>query len=165
MGGMSTDPRSHPRSRKSQPGPVGRRVGYAVAIVVNVMLLLLVNVWPTWRVLPFLTEGMLDVLALVNLGLIAGMVANLLNLLFDARWLRAAGDLVTSVIAVFTLLRFWDVFPFAFPDSGFDWALLTRVLLGVAIVGTVIGVIVQVVLLVRITLGLTAGGRGDGRRT
>ena len=151
---MSTDPRQHAPSRRPRPGPVGRRIGYALAILVNVVLLLLVNVWPTWRVLPFLTEGMLDVLALVNLGLIAGMVVNLLNLIFDARWLRAAGDLLTSVIAVITLLRFWNVFPFAFPDSGFDWALLTRVLLVVAIVGTVIGIIVQVVILVRIMLGI-----------
>jgi hypothetical protein len=124
---------------------------------VNLVLLLLVNVWPSWRVLPFLTDGMLDVLPLVNLGLVAGMVVNLLNLLFDVRWLRAAGDLITSVIAVITLLRFWDVFPFAFPDSGFDWELLTRVALGVAIVGTVIGVIVQVVILIRIMLGLSPG--------
>ena len=134
---------------------MGRRVGYALAILVNVVLLLLVNVWPTWRVFPFLTEDMLDVLGLVNLGLIAGAIVNLFNLVFDLRWMRTAGDLITSVIAVITLVRFWDVFPFAFPDSGFDWELLTRVVLGVAIGGTVIAVIVQVVILVRILLGLT----------
>lgn len=163
MGGMSTDPRPAP-SPRAQPGPVGRRFGYAVAILVNIVMLLLVNVWPTWRVLPFLTEGMLDVLGLVNLGLIAGAVVNLLNLLFDRRWIRAAGDLITSVIAVITLVRFWDVFPFAFPDSGFDWALLTRFVLGIAIVGTVISIIVQVVILIRIMLGFTAGGKPDPGR-
>ena len=151
---MSTDPRAA-ASTRAQPGPVGRRVGYALAILVNVVLFLLVNVWPTWRVFPFLTEDMLDVLALVNLGLIAGAVVNVFNLVFDLRWMRAAGDLITSVIAVITLVRFWDVFPFAFPDSGFDWEVLTRVVLGVAIGGTVIAVIVQVVMLVRIVLGLT----------
>jgi hypothetical protein len=158
---MSTTPRPAPAPRE-QPGPVGRRVGYALAILINVVLLLLVNVWPTWRVLPFLTEAMLDVLPLVNLGLIAGAIVNLFNLVFDFRLIRAAGDLITSIIAVITLVRFWDVFPFAFPDSGFDWELLTRIVLGVAIGGTVIAVIVQVVLLIRILLGLTPSGR-EGR--
>lgn len=160
---MSTDQPQPGPSRRAAPGPAGRRFGYAVAVVVNVVLFLLVNVWPTWRVVPFLTEDMVDVLPLVNLGLIVGAGVNLVDLVFDRRWIRAAGDLLTSVIAVITLVRFWDVFPFAFPDSGFDWELLTRVLLVVAIVGTVIAAVVQAVILIRIMIGSPA--RGRGRRT
>ena len=159
MGDMSTDQRQGAASRRSRPGPAGRRFGYAVAVVVNVALLLLVNVWPTWRVVPFLTDDMLDVLPLVNLGLIVGALVNLVDLVFDRRWIRWAGDLITSVIAVITLWRFWQVFPFDFPDTGFDWALLVRILLVVAIVGTAIAVVVQAVILVRVLLGRPAGGR------
>lgn len=156
---MSTD-QPQPGPRRAAPGPAGRRFGYAVAVVVNVVLFLLVNVWPTWRVVPFLTDDMVEVLPLVNLGLIVGAGVNLVDLVFDRRWIRAAGDLLTSVIAVITLVRFWDVFPFAFPESGFDWELLTRVLLVVAIVGTVIAAVVQAVILIRIMIGSPAGGRG-----
>ncbi|MBM7505282.1 hypothetical protein ACFPER_17490 [Agromyces aurantiacus] len=155
---MSTDPRRGAASRPSRPGPAGRRFGYAVAVIVNVALLVLVNVWPTWREVPFLTEAMLEVLGLVNLGLIVGAIANLVDLVFDRRWIRTAGDLVGSVIAVITLWRFWEVFPFDFPDTGFDWALLVRILLVVAIIGTVIGVVVQAVILVRVVLGRPARG-------
>lgn len=153
--------RSAPRP-SARPGPAGRRIGYAVAIAVNVVLFLLVNVWPTWRILPFLTEATLDVLPLVNLSLIAGVVVNVLNLLLDLAWVRTVGELVTSVIALIATIRIWDVFPFAFGDTGFDWELLTRVILGIAIGGTVISIIVQVVILVRMVLGYgPAAKRGD----
>lgn len=131
----------------------------------NVVLFLLVNVWPTWRAVPFLTEATLDVLALVNLSLIAGVVVNVLNLVLDLAWVRTVGDLVTSVIALITTIRIWVVFPFAFSDTGFDWELLTRVVLGVAIGGTIISIIVQVVILIRMVLGFGPAGKPGDRAT
>lgn len=151
---MSTNPRpSSSAWATARPGPPSRRVGYAVAIVVNVVFFLLVNVWPTWRVVPFLTEATRELIVLVNLSLIAGVVVNILNLVLDLAWVRAVGEIVTSVIALIVVVRFWIVFPFDFPASGFDWVLVTRVLLGLAMAGTIISVIVQVVVLVRLALG------------
>ncbi len=128
----------------------GRRVGYVVAIVVNVVFFLLVNVWPTWRVVPFLTDAAQELVVLVNLSLIAGLVVNVLNLALDLAWVKAVGEIITSVIALVVVVRFWIVFPFAFPEPGFDWELLTRVVLGVAMAGTIVSVIVQVVVLARL---------------
>ena len=132
-----------------------RRVGYAVAVAINGVLLYLVNVWPGWQIIPFLTEDFRDVLGLVNASLIAGMVVNLFNLLLDWRWVRALGDLVTLAIGLAGLVLFWRVFPFDFPD-GFDWSLLVRIVIVLAMVGTVIGLIVQVVTLIR-----SLAGSGD----
>ena len=129
-----------------------RRIGYAFAIAINGVLLLFVNVWPGWQVIPFLTADFLEVLGLVNASLYAGMVVNLFNLLLDWRWVRALGDLVTLAIGLAGLVLFWQVFPFDFP-SGFDWSLLARIMIALAIVGTVIGMIVQVVMLIRSLAG------------
>lgn len=129
-----------------------RRVGYAFAIAINGVLLYLVNVWPGWQIIPFLTADFLDVLGLVNASLFAGMVVNLFNLLLDWRWVRALGDLVTLAIGLAGLVLFWQVFPFDFP-GGFDWSLLVRIVIVLAMVGTVIGIIVQVVTLIRSLAG------------
>lgn len=129
-----------------------RRVGYAFAIAINGVLLYLVNVWPGWQVIPFLTADFRQVLGLVNASLIAGMVVNLFNLLLDWRWVRALGDLVTLGIGLAGLVLFWQVFPFDFP-GGFDWSLLVRIVIVLAMVGTVIGMIVQVVTLIRSLAG------------
>ncbi|WP_448810537.1 hypothetical protein [Agromyces bauzanensis] len=161
---MSTHPRSSSAARAGvRSSPLGRRVGYAVAILVNVVMFLLVNVWPTWRAVPFLTEATQDVIALVNLSLIAGVVVNVLNLVLDLAWVRTVGDLVTSVIALIATIRIWDVFPFAFGDTAFDWELLTRVVLGIAIGGTIISIIVQVVILIRMVLGFGPAAKSDDR--
>ncbi|TFB50381.1 hypothetical protein [Cryobacterium tagatosivorans] len=133
-------------------GSASRRVGYAFAIAINGVLLYLVNVWPGWQIIPFLTADFREVLGLVNASLIAGMVVNFFNLLLDWRWVRAVGDLVTLGIGLAGLVLFWQVFPFDFPGA-FDWSLLVRIVIVLAMVGTVIGMIVQVVTLIRSLAG------------
>jgi predicted membrane protein len=130
-------------------------VGYAIAAVVNAALVYAVNVWPGWQTLPFLNQDTSHVLGLVNLSLVAGLVANLVYLANDAPWLRSLGELVTTGIGLAALVRFWQVFPFDFGGSSFEWALLARFVLVVAIVGSVLGVFVQFVLLMRRLLGGT----------
>jgi hypothetical protein len=44
-----------------------RRVGYFLAVVINVMMLDTIHVWPGWRELPILTEDMSRVLGLITL--------------------------------------------------------------------------------------------------
>lgn len=48
------------------------------------------------------------------------MVANLVYLLHDPRWLKALGDVVTTAVGLVAVLRMWAVFPFDFGDSSFD---------------------------------------------
>ena len=122
-------------SRAPRPSPATRRAGYVIAVVVNAVLLYLVNVRPGWQAVPFLTADMSLVLPVVNLSLIAGVVANLTFLVNDARWWKSLGDLITTGISLAVLARLWQVYPFAFSDS-FDWSLFVRVLLIVAMVGT-----------------------------
>ncbi|HEX5198845.1 MAG TPA: hypothetical protein VFW27_02795 [Actinoplanes sp.] len=132
--------------------PVARRAGYAIAVLVNTLLIYLINVWPGWDVLPFLTAGMTRVLPLINLSLVAGVAVNLVCLAHDARWLVAAGSLVTTSIGLAATVRMWQVFPFDFA-AGSPWPAVVRVLLIVAMAGSVIGIGVQIVTLLRAAAG------------
>jgi CHASE1-domain containing sensor protein len=130
------------RTAHTRPSKAARGFGYTVAAVLNAVLLYLINVRPGWRAVPFLTEDTTRVLVVVNLSLVAGIVANLLFVLYDPpRW-KALGDLVTTSISLVVLFRIWAVFPFAFDAS--QWTLLARTVLVVAIVGTGIAMLVQV---------------------
>jgi hypothetical protein len=132
---------------------VRRRVGYALAVAVNGVLLVLVNAVPGWRAVPFLTQDAASVIVLVNLALVVGIAINSLNAVFDRRWLRAAGEFVSSGVALLMLVQLWRVFPFAFTDPSVDWALVTRVLIGFAIGGCIASMIAQIVILIRLATG------------
>ena len=110
-------------------------MAYAIAVAVNGVLLFGANVRPGRDAVPFLTSGTDQVLGLINLCLLAGLGANMLNLTLDRPGIRAVGDLATSAAGLAAVIRLLRVFPFAFPSSGFDWALLARILLGVGIAG------------------------------
>ena len=145
-------------ARTFERGPVSVRPGgYGVAVIVNAALAFLVNAWPGWEAVPFLTEDTPQVLPLVNLPLAAGVIANIVYLANDAPWAKAVGDLVTNGIGLVVLVQVWRVFPFEFSSGPFDWQILVRVLLALGIVGTAIGLVDQSVTLVRRHVDL--GGR------
>lgn len=133
---------------------IGRRIGYGVGIVVNTLLLYAVNVWPGWRWFAFVTEDAEQLVPLLNASLVVGMVANLIYIVFDRRWVKALGDLVTVGVSLVLLVWTWQVFPFAFTDPAIDWALVVRGVLAVSILGCVIALVVQLVVLVRELAGV-----------
>jgi len=128
-----------------------------MAAMINVAFLYAVHIWPGWQAVPFLTEDTPRVLGLVNLSLAAGMVSNLIYVVYDAPWFKALGDVVTTAIGLASLLRIYRVFPFAFSESSIDWLLVTRVVLIVGIVGTIIGIVVQTVVFIRRVVQLVTG--------
>ena len=140
---------SAPAERTSR---ASRRVGYAFGAGIDLVLLYLVNVSPGWDAVPFLTNEMPQVLGWVNASLLAGVVANLVYLVWDAPPVRALGDTIVGVVGLVAAIRVWQVFPFSFDDNGFDWAQFVRVLLVLGIAGTAIAVVVQIVNLVKVLL-------------
>jgi hypothetical protein len=113
-----------------------------VAVLVNAAVLYAVNVWPGWQALPFLSEDMRLVLGLVNASMLVSIVANMAYFAADPRWLKALGDIATTAVGIAALVRMWQVFPFDFSGSSFDWALVVRVAMGVAIGGSAIALVV-----------------------
>ncbi len=121
-----------------------RRTGYVVAVVLDAAMLYVVNAHPGWKAVPFLTGSFVSVLTLVNLSIAASLVANLAYLGYDPRWFTAGCQAALSGISLAVSARLLVVFPFDFSTYSLDWALLTRMLLCVAVVGSLIGVIVGV---------------------
>ncbi|MCK8672868.1 hypothetical protein M1M07_17375 [Rhodococcus sp. HM1] len=119
-----------------------RRVGYVVAVLIDAAMLYAINVRPGWEVVPFLTEDTPAVLGWVNASIVVGLVANLVYLVRDPRWLKALGDIATTAVGLVALLRIWQVFPFDFGTDAFDWPLVVRILLGLGIVGSGIAILV-----------------------
>lgn len=131
-----------PRHQSHRDGGLTRRLGYTVALVVDVVLLELVNGAPGWEAVPFLTSDFTEVVGLVNASIVLGVVANAVYLAHDPRWLRGLGDLATTAVGLWALVALWQVFPFAFSvDWVVDPVLLTRWVLAVGIVGSGIGLV------------------------
>lgn len=135
------------RPLTSRPRPGARRAGYIVAAVVNAVMLYLVNRWPGWEAVPFLTDATVLVLGIVNASFVVGIVANLVYLVADPPRLRALGDLVTTGVGIAAIVRVWQVFPFDL--GGTPWEVVVRVLLVVAMLGSGVAIIVALVRLVR----------------
>ncbi|MGN8247090.1 hypothetical protein ACTHAM_000762 [Cellulomonas soli] len=131
----------------------GRRAGYAVALLVNVLLLVGIHVVPGWQVLPFLTDELTEVLPLIDASLVAGAVVNLLYLVHDGPAFKALTQAGVDVISLLASLRLLQVFPFDFTGSTFPWEPVVRVVLVVSVVGTAIAVLVEVVRFFRALFG------------
>ena len=146
------------RATRRRPSAAVRRAGYLIAIFLNAVILYFINVEPSWHVVPFLTSATVEVLPWINGSIVVGMVANLVYLFADARWVRAVGDLVTTAVGLAAMVQLWIVFPFEF-DPAAPWTLLTRMVIALAVVGSAIAIVVQFVTFVR-ELARTLG-RGE----
>jgi len=142
-----------------RPPVAARRVGYVIAAALTAAFWFVVNVSPGWQALPFLTEEAHRVVPLVNVSLAASLVVNLLYVAYDPPWFRALGDVVTTGFGLAVLARIWQVFPFSFTGS-FDWSLLLRVLLFLAIVGSIVGIVINLATFFRAVAPPTGTGTG-----
>ena len=147
--------------RARRPSAGARRVGYALAIAFGGALLVVLNGWPGWQAIPFLTSATTQVLGLINLCLAAGIAANAVYLAYDQPWIKAPGDLITTAIGLVTAIRIWQVFPFSL-SSG--WSAAVRVLLVIGIAGSCLALVVQIVSLARLAAGRRSH-RGHHLRT
>jgi hypothetical protein len=113
--------------------------------LINAGLLYVVNIWPGWEAVPFLTAESVVVMGLVNASVASNVVANAVYLLHDPpRW-KALGSMATTIVGILALMRIWQVFPFDFGSSTFSWPLVIRTVLAVSIIGSAIGIIVAFV--------------------
>ena len=134
--------------------------GYVGNAVVQGIMLWLVNRWPGWEAVPFLTRDTGLVLGLVNATLLVTLVANLVYAVADPPRLKAFGDLVVAVVGLLALVRIRSVFPF---DVSSGWETTVRILLVLSLAVNAIWVLWQVALVIEPRL---AGGHGsiDRRR-
>lgn len=123
----------------------GRRFGYGVAIAVNVAMLIAVQYILDWGWLPFLTPEFGDVIPWISLGLTATILANVVYQFNDGPVVKSIGQILVNLISIFVTYQLLVVFPFDFSSSTFEWDLIVRILLILAMVGAGVGVVVEAV--------------------
>ena len=135
-----------------------RRFGYAVAVGINVLLVVVVNNILGWGWLPWLTPEFEMLLQVINLALGVNIVLNFLYMAYDEPPFKAATQIMVNVIAIVVLVRTLQVYPFDFSAYDFpidisaidlSWDLVARLVIGLAILGTAVAVVTETVKLSR----------------
>jgi hypothetical protein len=147
---LPSDSRDHHTGHQldpSDPAPVrGRRAAYAGSLLTSLVMLLLINVWPGWEVVPFLTPRTVLVLGAVNASIVARAIADLVNVVVDLPRPRAFGDIISIGFGLIAITQVWRVFPLDVIGTG--WEVVARVLLAIGFVGSLIGIVEAIVRLV-----------------
>ena len=124
-------------------GDLARRSGYVIAIAVNVVMLYVVNNLLAWNILPFLTDDFGRVLWLIDISLLATILVNFIYLAYDQSWFRSLGQIGLNLISLVVAVRMYQVFPFDFSGSSFDWTQIARVVITFTILGSAVGAIAE----------------------
>jgi hypothetical protein len=125
-----------------------RQAGYAVAIVVNGIILFVVNNVLAWDVAPWLTDDFNDVLPILNTSLLASVLVNAVYLVFDPPLWRSVCELALLALSIAVGITTYRVFPFDFAAYSFDWELLARWVISLAIFGMCVGFVASAVKLI-----------------
>ena len=120
-----------------------RRVGYAIAIAVNIGLLVVVLNLVSWGWFPWLTEEFDEVVPYLVASIAATMLVNAAYFVFDPPWFKSLTELGTLVLSMIATVRLLGVFPFDFSAYEFPWGTLARSILGLAIFGIAVAMIAQ----------------------
>lgn len=123
----------------------GRRTGYAVTVLLNLAILFVVINLVEWDVFPWLTDDFSTVVPWIAFSLAATIALNLAYLFQDSQPLRSLGQIVLNLISIVVISQFFRVFPFDFSQYSFNWEVVARLLLALAMVGAGIGVITETV--------------------
>lgn len=134
---------------RNRPSLSVRRTGYVVAIVMNLLLLYVANNLLDWNVLSFLTAAFGSVVWLINLSLAGTILANVVWLGYDVAWFKALSQIGLNLISAVVSIRMYQVFPFDFSQSQFDWAPITRLVIIFTLIGLVLATIAELVKLAR----------------
>jgi len=110
------------------------RLGYALAVVINAVMVWVVRQLLDWEYPKFLTEEFNDLIPILTLAFVVSLVANAMYLWND-RWpVKPIGDMITAAMGFLVALRTYQVFPFDFSGYESDWSWLVRLVLIVAMV-------------------------------
>jgi hypothetical protein len=147
---LPSDSRDHHTGHQLDPrdaAPVGgRRGGYAASLLVSLVMLFLVNVWPGWEAVPFLTPRTVLVIGAVNASIVVRAIADLVNVVVDRPRPRAFGDIIAIGFGLIAITEIWQVFPLDVIGTG--WETVARVLLALGFVGSLVGIVEAIVRLV-----------------
>jgi hypothetical protein len=126
----------------------GRRLGYGVAVGVNLVMLVVVQNVVEWGWPSFLTEEFAEVVPWISTSLLVAIVANLIYQFNDSPAVKSTGQILVNLVSIAVSYVVLQVFPFDFSGYDFNWAPVARIVLILAIVGAGIGVLTEAMKLV-----------------
>lgn len=146
MSSAGTTPDTTNQSARITSTPTtGRRVGYAIAVAVNAVMLVFANNILEWGWFPWLTEEWNELVPIVSFSLVASIVINVVYLWFDPAWFKSLTQAVLAAISLVVTVRVSSVFPFDFSAYEFGWETLARAILIFVMIGITIGLIAETV--------------------
>jgi hypothetical protein len=120
-----------------------KHLGYGIAVVINIVMLIVVLKILDWGWLSFLTDEFVEVVPWIALSLVASIIVNLIYQFNDTVLVKSTGQIGTNLISIFVTYQVFRVFPFDFSAFDFDPGTVVRVVLILAMVGSAIGVFVE----------------------
>ena len=144
------------RRPRREAGPLARRVGYVISIIVNAAMIVVARAIPGWG-LPFVTPAYGEVLPAIVRSLAATILAYAVLCAYDPRWCQHLARVVMNAFALNATLVMAHVFPFDFGSPRGDN--LARIVLLLLCVALVIATFVEAV---KMLLALAdRGGRAE----
>jgi hypothetical protein len=137
----------------ARSGAANPRVGYSIAIALNLVMLFITQNILEWGWVPFLTGDFALVEPWISLSLTASIIVNVIYQFDDTPVVKAIGQILVDVLSVYVTVQILTVFPFDFSAYVFDWEVVARVVLILAAVGAGIGALVEFLKLLRFTAG------------
>lgn len=128
--------------------PVARaakKVGYSITVLINLVILFVAHNLLDWGWPPFLTEEFAEVLPWITFSLLVTIAANIVYQFRDESPLRNVSEMFVNLVSLAVTARIFVTFPFEFSGYEFDWAIVARVTLILAMVGAGIGAITYLV--------------------
>ena len=132
-------------TQPAAPAKGSARLGYVIAIVINIVLLYVTHHLVAWEV-SFITPAWTGVLWAVDLSLGASIAGNVLFLVYDRPWFKHLVQIVMSILAFVSSYVMYRAFPFSFAQPWLTTGL--RVLLLLGMVGLTIAVIADLAALI-----------------
>ncbi len=136
--------------------PAIRRIGYGLAVLLNLVGLYLAVHLVEWEWPRFITREWDDALPWVVASIVSSIVVNLVFMWRDDVPWKPLGDLVDAAFGIASAIRLLQVFPFDFSTYATNWSWVPRSVLIVTLIGVSIGALANLVKLAR--WALSGGG-------
>jgi hypothetical protein len=120
------------------------RVRYIWAIVFNLIALYVFNNLQNWH-FPILTNSWVACLWLLNILLVATIIANIIWFFYSEKWIRALLKIGLNLINLVFIYVLYKIFPFDFTNYGGNTtSLIAKILIIIGLIGVMIGLIVEI---------------------
>jgi len=115
---------------------------FVVAIIANIIVLYIVNNLLNWN-LSFIAPSFTEVLFILNVSIVANIVANIGFIIYQKGWFKTLVQIVLNIIGFIVANTLYTVFPFTFQTIAFAYIL--KFILIIGMVALVIATLVEVV--------------------